>query len=509
MAVGAVLLAAALLLNLAALRRAARDRRVRAGFNTVTYAVLLLAVWAMLNWINSRHYHRFDVTFSKQFTIAPQTRAVLEGIDKPLAVTTLLRPGTMLYRQVLDLLKGYEAVSSLVKVKHIDVERDYAAAEMLARRLDSDLALDSVVFEYGDQSKHVTVAEMQEMDLSGYQYGTQTPPKFKGEEAFTSAIMELAEDKRTRLYFVTGHGERSVEGRDRGSFMQAAGVLKRNNMEVETLKLLGAESVPEDCDVLVVAGPRKRYAERELEVMDGYLAGGGKLLVMIDPVEDTGLKGFLGKWGVDMGEDVVIDPSSSIPFVGPTTLLLGEYPRHDITEPLRGLATVFSLARSMGPGSAGSGGLSAASLAETSRESWAETDLENPEARYDEGPDVKGPVSIAVAVSAAGASPYPGAPPDPAGSKTRLVAVGDADFAADGQIDTAGNSDFFLNSINWLAEKEKLISISPRSPDIRTVTPSLVIVGEPHFLSSTTLRPFGPSVAFTARDNCSTPLSTA
>src|SRR5205814_10395569 len=30
------------------------------------------------------------------------------------------------------------------------------------------------------------------------------------------------------------------------------------------------------------------------------------------------------------------------------------------------------------------------------------------------------------------------------------------------------------------------------------LTPSLVIVGAPHFFSSTTLRPFGPSVTFTA-----------
>ena len=40
---------------------------------------------------------------------------------------------------------------------------------------------------------------------------------------------------------------------------------------------------------------------------------------------------------------------------------------------------------------------------------------------------------------------------------------------------------------------ESLSSIS-----FATVTPSLVIVGEPNFLSRTTLRPFGPSVIFTA-----------
>src|SRR3954467_15531998 len=39
------------------------------------------------------------------------------------------------------------------------------------------------------------------------------------------------------------------------------------------------------------------------------------------------------------------------------------------------------------------------------------------------------------------------------------------------------------------------------------VTPSFVIVGAPHFLSMTTLRPFGPSVTLTALASASTPRS--
>ena len=39
------------------------------------------------------------------------------------------------------------------------------------------------------------------------------------------------------------------------------------------------------------------------------------------------------------------------------------------------------------------------------------------------------------------------------------------------------------------------------------VTPSLVIVGAPHFLSMTTLRPFGPSVTLTALASALTPRS--
>src|SRR5256712_7586317 len=51
--------------------------------------------------------------------------------------------------------------------------------------------------------------------------------------------------------------------------------------------------------------------------------------------------------------------------------------------------------------------------------------------------------------------------------------------------------------------------LSFSSISLATVTPSLVIVGLPNFLSMTTLRPFGPSVAFTAAAMMLTPLSSA
>src|SRR4051794_28759768 len=50
---------------------------------------------------------------------------------------------------------------------------------------------------------------------------------------------------------------------------------------------------------------------------------------------------------------------------------------------------------------------------------------------------------------------------------------------------------------------------SSSSISLAIVTPSFVIVGAPHFLSMTTLRPRGPSVTFTALARASTPRSSA
>src|SRR5438876_6187510 len=50
---------------------------------------------------------------------------------------------------------------------------------------------------------------------------------------------------------------------------------------------------------------------------------------------------------------------------------------------------------------------------------------------------------------------------------------------------------------------------SGTSISFATVTPSFVIVGDPNFLSMTTLRPLGPSVTFTASASLLTPRTSA
>ena len=94
--------------------------------------------------------------------------------------------------------------------------------------------------------------------------------------------------------------------------------------------------------------------------------------------------------------------------------------------------------------------------------------------------DLAGPVSLAAAVSAPATdapppAPVPAAadgskPPEPSKPETRIVVFGDSDFVANRYLGIPGNKDLFLNSVNWLAQQENLISIRPRDPESRGVT---------------------------------------
>jgi len=114
---------------------------------------------------------------------------------------------------------------------------------------------------------------------------------------------------------------------------------------------------------------------------------------------------------------------------------------------------------------------------ETSPQSWAETDLKGLSAgqvEFTEGADRRGPTTLGMAVSApATEAPVPAgsnSSPDAPKPESRILAIGDSDFAGNNALGVQGNQDLFLNSVNWLAQQENLIAIRPRDAQDRRLT---------------------------------------
>ena len=94
-------------------------------------------------------------------------------------------------------------------------------------------------------------------------------------------------------------------------------------------------------------------------------------------------------------------------------------------------------------------------MAKTSGESWAEVDYASGEVSFNSNKDTKGPVTVG-AVSQK--------------DKSTVIVFGDSDFAMNGYFNQQGNGNLFLNTINFLAEEEDLISIRPKQPQDRRLT---------------------------------------
>jgi ABC-type uncharacterized transport system involved in gliding motility auxiliary subunit len=289
------------------------------------------------------------------------------------------------------------------------------------------------------------------------------------EEKLTNAIVKITRADKRVVYVLKGHGEREIGSTDRGGFSQAKEQMEKANYEVKDLFLARDPKIPDDAAIVMVPSPKTDLFPQELAALDGYIAKAGKVFLMAGPFQaDTTMK-YLTKYGIVVDEDVVIElnPIGQVFGVGPLVPVVGQYEPHPITKDMAGVMTLFPLTRSLAPAKALPKGVQASSLAQTSRQSWGETDknvFQTGKATPD--PNEKtGPLSVAL-VATVDAQPDPKAEGDAAkkAPKARIVVVGTADFASNQFLGAQGNRDFFLNVVSWLAEEEDLISIRAKDP---------------------------------------------
>jgi ABC-type uncharacterized transport system involved in gliding motility auxiliary subunit len=424
--------------------RSFSGRQARFGALAVASAIVVLAILVAINYLAARHNKRWDLTAGGQFTLSDQTRRVLQELPRPVQLRVFARSDEFArFRQRLD---EYEYVSDQVSVEYVDVERD----PLRANQYDVQMS-GTIVVEYDGRIERVTS---------------------DGEQEITNAIIKAIQGKQHKVYFVQGHGEKSPGESDRAGYSTIAQALTSDNFGFDQLVLAQQQAVPQDATVLVVAGPKTDMLPAEIDMLEAFLARGGKVLLMLDPPDKLGapaltnITALVNEWGIGVGNDIVVDVSrmSQILNTGPEVPVAATYENHPITERFN-LITAYSLARSISPAAERTSGRFPQSLVMTSANSWAETDVAGLLASgevtrdLDKG-DKAGPVSLAAAVSA----PATNAPP------ARLAVFGDSDFASNGWLGIPGNRDLFLNTINWLAQQENLIAIRPKDPEDRRIT---------------------------------------
>jgi ABC-type uncharacterized transport system involved in gliding motility auxiliary subunit len=428
-------------------------RQARFGSLAIASILVVLGILVAINYLSNRHNKRWDLTAASQWTLSDQTKKVLQGLNKPVRVTVFARTEDFdRFRQRLD---EYTYQSKQLQVEYIDPEKRPSMAERLKEN-----ALGTVVLEYEGRVQRVTS---------------------EAEQDLTNGLIKVVQGKEPKVFFVQGHGERDINGSDGNGYGGINQELKSDNFATESLVLL-QQDIPADAAVVVIAGPKSDLLEPEVNKLKAFLTKGGKLMVLIDPPQradappPNNLLAFLKDWSVDVGTNAVLDPMSQLRGTQADVPVAANYPYHQITNTFR-MLTAYPYARSVKPVEGAPNGRTATTIIQSGVNSWAESDLKTlttrGEARpeFDKG-DIKGPVSLAVAVSAPVANATPAATDGQDANKpeTRLVVVGDSDFAANAVAGMGGNRDMFLNMVNWLAQQENLISVRPRNPADRRIT---------------------------------------
>jgi ABC-type uncharacterized transport system involved in gliding motility auxiliary subunit len=440
-------------------------RQARYGTLAGVSVLVVLGILIAVNYIGARQNKRWDLTANKAFSLSDQSRNVLTGLDDSLRIMVFAQePEFPRYR---DRLAEYEYTSNRVTTEYIDPDKRPTVA-----RDNQVQQYGTIVFNYKGRSERVVAP----------------PGENIAEQDITNGIIKVVTGRQKKVYFVQGHGERDTASSERDGYNSIAGALGGENYTVEKLVLAQTGSVPDDAAVVVIAGPKTDFFPPEIEALKTYLGKAGKVLLAIDPPEKPGgaqmtnLIALAHEWGMDVGNDLVVDASGMGRLIGTdaSVPVVATYGTHPITERFS-FVTAFPLARSVTPVSGGVNGHTAQPFAQTSAQSWAEADVGSllaggGQVEFDEAKgDKKGPITIAAAASAASKAPTaPGEanPLDPEAPQpeARVAVVGDSDFAANAGLGIQGNRDLFMNTIGWLSQQENLIAIRPKDPEDRRIT---------------------------------------
>ncbi|MBI5361465.1 MAG: GldG family protein [Planctomycetes bacterium] len=462
--------------------------------NVMLAIVIAFALLLEVNYLSSRHYMRRDMTFAQEFELADITKNVLKQIPETEKVQLhLLRKLDEAYTEngrqytnapvnvallrlndIIDELKQYSG-----SVEFFLYDLNTANAKVVLEELKETIGIvpescraNDLIIIYKGRKKTVSVNEMFTAE-NPTDYASQPKLKsFFAESVITSAIRELIEDRKTVIYFMTGHKELDKDSNEDGIGIFASLLLKENCELKKIEKFSTYSEIPPDCDVLVIPSAGKKFQEFEIQTISGYVNNGGRILILLRAMTDTGIEKIAEDLGLKVGNDLVMEGDKSYTQISMGTsglamplpegqFYVDRFGNHIITEKLAGTALLCQLARSVTPSEKLPDGVEAVPLLMTTEKGWGETDYRHADkARFNSGKDLQGPVTFAVAVTRKAAA-------DNIHNQARLVIVGSHFSIEDAVMNFM--PEFTLNSVRWLAEKENEISIPRKNPENRMI----------------------------------------
>ncbi len=436
LAVGVLLLLAAWWVDPAAVRQILTSRTARYGGVLALMSLALLGILVLLNVISYRHYARWDLTEEGLFTLSPQTRAVLDQVTQPVRITGFFYQDQQIdERQVRERLASYAAYNHLISYDIVDPE----AQPSLASRYGISGGVYALVVEAGERRQDVYTVD---------------------EQAITSAVLRVTLDREVTVYFLTGHGEKDLDGGGMAGYKEMSALLESSGYRVEPLLLSTYRGVlPVTDTVVLLAGPRAPLSAGEEQHLAEYLRRGGRLLLLLDPSPSPELSALLLPWGVQPLDSRIVDYEYAWNNDPESPLIEGANPNHTISKNLSEM--LLAGARPLAASLEAVEGLTHVPLLISGPSSWGETDPGQDPPEYDDGQDQRGPLALAVYVQGR----LPGSTP---AADARIVIVGDSDFCANAYF-YGGNRQFFFNAVNWLAGEESLARIDAAQPRQRQV----------------------------------------
>jgi hypothetical protein len=442
------------------------------------YTLGLVAILSALAYLSALFPVRLDMTQEGRYSLSEQTVTMLKALDTPVHITFFHDP---MMRETVELYELIARQTDKVTLELYDPMLNPAQARMRGVQFAGTALMES-------EGRKLQISGDKETDIA-------------------NGILRVSMGVQQTLCFLDGHREpdpfsqethdhmEGAAGHSHGLGLQyvlheqhgmakARNALEVMNYKVEKIALMRSPSAEalSHCTLLVVAGPKLELLPPEVAAIRAFLAAGGNAFFMLDPFVRTGLEPVLREYGIVLDDDIVIDEASHF-WADPSSPAVSDYNYHQVARDLP--LTFFPGVRSLSPTPQRIPGVNVIPLVNASKQSFGETDPQR--ARFDKGKDLPGPTTLMAVAnrrppaaddpvyrsaqelsgSARGATQE--GPRNTATARSRIAVVGDSDFATNSFFHIMGNGKLFLNTVNYLAARENLIGLEPRTYELPRV----------------------------------------
>ncbi len=437
------------------------SRNLRLYVNMALYSVFFVGSLIALFLIVQRHPATWDATAAKIHSISPLTRNFLGRLSQSVHVTAFVTETDQ--EAASSLLREYNRFSPEVTFEVLNPYREPTRAQRFGPSVQpGDVFVEAMTTATASSRRIVKATKL-------------------AEEELTNAIVQVLRTQDVTLYFLTNHGDLSLDSSAASALIAGRRVtmdelvalkqqLERNFIRVVPLNLAQRGRVPVDASAIVSVSPRTDFSEPERQAVESYLRNGGRAIFLLNPeLQKIGgdarmplrnLTAMLEKFGLLLPPEMIIRETrqqrggaAAGTFNIPVTFL-----RHPITMVESGNPLIFTQARPVTPGRNLDPSLRVETLMAAPKESWrvpvdeiARMQLRGQRLTLPTDPRDQGAHPLGAAVTLL-------APGQPEESSTRIVVVGSGDFLASSVIDQTGWM-LFLRSVNWLTNAGDQIAV--------------------------------------------------
>jgi len=447
-AVACLLIVVAFILSPNLLQEILTSRKSWLWVNDIIMVISIIGIGILLTYIGGRHNIKYDLTRDRLFSLSDSTIQILKDLQKEVKVTSFFPTGSIEGKMVEDLLEEYKRRTGKLRHEMVDPFKDHLKTKAMGIR-----AAGTVIVQCENNRKDLSEDDLFIKPSPFMRNPQMERPKFQGEQAITSAILNVTQGGRKKIMFVTGHDEPSISTYNPQGFAGVQQFLVKENYDVTEGSLM--EAIPSGTTVLAIMAPKKSFHPSEIENLRKFVFDQkGRLMVGLDTdTKIPELDKFLSEnFGVIANYEIIINPRA---INNNLTIVIPQYEYHSIVKAQmeKKSGALFQLCRGLVTETKPQWKTQV--FLKAGDQTYAKRKMEEVLAGnldFTNGIDARGPFNLAVALEG-----------QENASGSRAVIFGDSDFASNLLLQVQGNADLMVNTVNWLAGQEQLISIRPKT----------------------------------------------